>query len=134
VTTDPLPFLDAHERAVAASQEQTWAALRQYVDRLIGSSHQLVTWVLGTVPRNGFEVSEEDPPTAIALEGRHRFATYRLVFQVSPEKDGTTLRALSYARFPGLRGTAYRTMLMRSTGHVRGVRHMLRAIADRAER
>ena len=131
---DPLPFVDQHERVVAASPEQTWAVLREYVDRLTGSSHLLLTWILGTVPRSGFAVVEEHPPAEITLGGRHRFATYRLVFQVRTYADVATLRALTFARFPGLEGTAYRTLLTLSTGHARATRRMLRTVADRAER
>jgi hypothetical protein len=134
VTTGLLPFVDAHERGVAAPPDETWTALRRYVDRLTGSSHLFVTRVLGTVPRSGFAVVREDPPAEIALAGRHRFATYKLVFQVTPDEGGTTLRALSYARFPGVTGTAYRAMLMLSTAHVRAVHHMLRNVGTCAER
>ena len=86
------------------------------------------------MPRSGFEVAVADPPHEIVLVGRHRFSTYRLVFRVEPDGGGSRLSALTYADFPGLRGRAYRTMLMVSTGHRRATQNMLRAVAQRAER
>lgn len=133
MSTD-LPFLDEHQRFVLASPSRTWGALDDYVGRLTGSSHGLLFLLLGTVPRSGFEIVRTDPPREVVLSGRHRFATYRLVFRVDPEGEHARLRALSYAAFPGLHGWAYRTALMVSTGHRRATRNMLRAVVRRAER
>jgi len=128
-----LPFVDEHSRRVAATPERTWQELERYVGRLTTSSHRLLFRVLGTVPRSGFEVAESDPPREVELSGRHRFSTYRLVFRVEAEGDGSRLHALTYAEFPGLRGRAYRTVLMVSTGHRRATENMLKNVADRAE-
>lgn len=134
VTAPPeLPFVDEHERAVAATADRTWTALHDYVEGLTTSSHGVLFRVLGTVPRSGFEVVETDPPHEVVLAGRHRFSTYRLVFRVDQEGEASRLRALTYAVFPGLHGMAYRTALMLSTGHARATRGMLRTVARRAE-
>ena len=85
------------------------------------------------MPRSGFEVVGTDPPRELALGGRHRFSTYRLVFRVDPEGAGSRLRALTYAVFPGVRGRAYRSALMLSTGHRRATENMLATVARRAE-
>lgn len=131
---DRLPFVDQYARGVAATPERTWAALEEYVDRLTTSSHSILFRVLGTVPRSGFEVVETAPGHEVVLGGRHRFSTYRLVFRVEPDGDGSRLHALTYAAFPGLHGRAYRTGLMLSTGHRRATQHMLATVARRAER
>jgi hypothetical protein len=128
-----LPFVDEYSRHVPADQTGAWQELEQYVDRLTTSSHRLLFRILGTVPRSGFEVAESDPPREVVLSGRHRFSTYRLVFRVEPEGKGSRLHALTYAEFPGLRGRAYRTVLMVSTGHRRATENMLRTVADRVE-
>lgn len=127
-----LPFVDEHTRLVDASLDRTWAALDGYVARLTASPHRVLGPVLGTEPSSGFEVLASEPPREVVLGGRHRFATYRLVFLVDPEEKGVRIRALTYADFPGLRGRAYRTGLVLSTGHARATRAMLRTIARRA--
>jgi hypothetical protein len=130
---DGIPFVDQYTRVVAAPPDRTWAALERYVDRLTSSSHSVLFRVLGTVPRSGFEVVETEPGHELVLGGRHRFSTYRLVFRVEPVGDASRLHALTYAEFPGVRGRAYRTMLMVSTGHRRATENMLRTVARRAE-
>ncbi len=60
--SDGLPFVDEHTCAAAASPDRMWAALENYVERLTTSSHDILSRVLGTVPRSGFEVVHTDPP------------------------------------------------------------------------
>jgi len=133
-TVDPpgLPFVDEHILAVDATVQQTWVALLEYVETMTTAPHALLSHVLGTVPRSGFEVVGSDPPHEVVLAGRHRFSTYRLVFRVDPDGPASRLRALTYAAFPGLRGRLYRTGLMMTTGHARATRGMLRTVARRA--
>jgi hypothetical protein len=128
-----LPFVDEYSRVVRATQARTWEALQVYVDRLAASSHGVLSVVLGTVPRSGFEVVETDPLHELVLGGRHRFSTYRLVFRNEPEGEGSRLHAGTYAVFLGVHGRAYRTMLMVSTGHRRAVERMLLNVARDAE-
>jgi hypothetical protein len=133
MTPPELPFVDEYTREVAATPHRTWTALSEYVGALTSSSPGVLFRVLGTVPRSGFEVVASDPPRELVLAGRHRFSTYRLVFGVEPVADGSRLHASTYAEFPGLRGRAYRTVLMVSTGHARATRGMLSRVAARAE-
>lgn len=67
-------------------------------------------------------------PATLSLEGRHRFAEYRLVFDLSGDGAGTTLRAVTYARFSGLRGRLYRSLVIGSRGHTLATRRILRSI------
>jgi len=128
-----LPFVDEHARVVAAPPDRTWAALRGYVDRLTTAPHPVLGRVLGTRPRSGFAGVAADPPRELVLAGRHRFSTYRLVFVIDPDGQGSRLRAMTYAAFPGLHGRAYRAGLMLSTGHARAAQGMLRTVARNAE-
>ncbi len=69
------------------------------------------------------------------LRGRHRFSRYALVFHLDDLGDGRSrLRAETRAEFPGLKGTAYRTMVIGTRMHVLVTRRMLRAAKVRAER
>lgn len=128
-----LPFVDEHARSVAAPVDRTWAAVDEYVGRLASAQRPVLSRLLGTAPRSGFEVVERDPPHEVVLAGRHRFSTYRLVFRVEPDGAGSRLRAITYAAFPGRRGRAYVTMLTVSTAHRRATERMLRRVALRAE-
>lgn len=130
---DGLPFVDEHSVAVNAPAERTWAALQQYVDRLVSSRHSILFRVLGTHPRSGFAVHSKDPGREVRLAGRHRFSTYQLVFTVNEVGPRSQLTAVTYAAFPGVHGRAYRRMLMVTTGHVRATNRMLRSVARRAE-
>jgi hypothetical protein len=132
-TSAGLPFVDEHTREVAATPEQTWAALEDYVAAMTSAPHAVLGPLLGTHPRSGFAVAGSDPPREIVLGGRHRFSTYRLVFRVAPTDAGSRLSALTYAAFPGLQGWLYRTGLLVTTGHARATRGMLRSIGRRAE-
>jgi hypothetical protein len=128
-----LPFVDEHTRDVAATPEQTWAAVEDHVAAMTSAPHAVLGPLLGTRPRSGFAVAESDPPREIVHEWRHRFSTYRLVFRVAATGGGSRLSALTYAAFPGLQGRLYRAGLMVTTGHARATRGMLRSIGRRAE-
>ena len=49
------------------------------------------------------------------MRGRHRFARYSLVFLI----DGERVRAQTYATFPGVKGRAYRALVISSGAHRR---------------
>jgi hypothetical protein len=128
----PLPFVDEHAVTVRADIDDTWRAVVAYATALSGTDHPLLSRVLGTRPRSGFEIADADTPYVLALTGRHRFATYRLLFRVTPSAGGARLGAQTFARFPGLRGRVYRSLLMGTRGHQIATRSMLRRIEQRA--
>ena len=74
-------------------------------------------------------------PAVLALQGEHRFSRYGLIFRLEPTKDeNTLLRAETRAEFPGLKGQIYKTLVIRTRGHVLVVNRILRAVRRRAER
>jgi hypothetical protein len=127
---EALPYVDTQSTRVTAPRDVVWAALRRYVDSSLGAAESSpLTRLLGCVPRSGFEVSKAVPPRRLALSGRHRFARYRLVFELDETDDGgTLLSARTYSRFPGALGRGYRTLVIGTRGHVVVTRHMLRSI------
>lgn len=76
----------------------------------------------------GFRVVEADPGHSLTLEGAHRFSRYRLELAY----DGTALRAVTHAAFPGLTGRAYRAAVISSGAHRAVTHRLLRTIARRA--
>ena len=74
-------------------------------------------------------------PRELALVGNHRFSRYALIFRLEQaDDDQTLLRAETRATFPGLKGQAYKTMVIRTRGHVLVTRRLLNATKRRAER
>jgi hypothetical protein len=141
-----LPFIDEHSVDVAASPDAVWAALGRTVGQQSRLPVRAVATVLGTDPRAprgdplvlgstipGFRVTAAVRGERIVLSGRHRFSEYELVFELTARADGTRLSALTYARFPGPHGRAYRALVIGSGGHRIAVRRMLRGIAGAAE-
>jgi hypothetical protein len=83
----------------------------------------------------GFRVDRAERPRVLALEGRHRFARYRLTFQIDDLGGGRSrLTATSDADFPGAAGRVYRALVIGTRGHVVAVRRMLATIARHAVR
>ena len=143
VTT--LPYIDEHDVFVAASPETVWGHLAAAVARP-GRAASAVALLVGAVPRRasgdpltegatlpGFGVREAVPGDRLVLVGRHRFAEYALVYALAEEPGGTRLRARTHARFPGIRGGLYRTVVIRSGGHRVLVRRVLRGVRIAAE-
>jgi hypothetical protein len=128
--TGELPFVDEHQIRIAASRDLVWSALRRYVDSSLSLGEgNLLAWLLGTVPGTGFEVSREVLHQQLSLAGRHRFARYLLVFELSDVADGeTVLSARTRADFPGPHGRVYRALVIGTRVHVVAVKRMLRAI------
>ena len=144
-----LPAIDEHGTLVLAPVEQTWSALLSVAaGSFSGRAAERVAAVLGCTPADasgpldergstvpGFIVVRVVEPAVLALQGEHRFSRYGLVFRLEPTKDeNTLLRAESRAEFPGLKGRAYKTLVIGTRGHVLAVNRILRAVRRRAER
>jgi hypothetical protein len=149
MTTD-LPFIDEFDTVVEAPRSLVFAALARTAGRsfeapggraftaLLGCEHRGSSY---TVPplvgqeTNGFQVAEVDEPARLVLQGRHRFAAYRLSFTIDDLGLGRSrLRARTDARFPGLKGAMYRGLVIGSGGHALIAKRLLRVIARKAER
>jgi hypothetical protein len=124
-----LPFVDDYSTTIAAAPATVWPVLRRYADRSLRLTAPL-GWLLGTEPRSGFAVAAETPERQLVLTGRHRFSTYRLVFNLTAAPSGaTTLAAQTYAIFPGPASAIYRRLVIGTPGHRIAVRRMLSAVA-----
>lgn len=145
---EELPAIDEHGTLVLAPVERTWEALLPVVaGSFSGAAAARVARALDCHPAEaageigsrgstipGFCVVRVVEPAVLALEGEHRFSNYGLIFRLEPTKDeNTLLRAETRAEFPGLKGKAYRTLVIGSRGHVVLVNRMLRAVRRRAE-
>jgi len=147
---DSLPFIDEFDVLVDAPAEEAFLAAAKRMQRSFeGPGARAFSRFLRCVHRgrdytvppkvgqeaNGFMVARADPPTALVLEGRHRFAAYRLSFLVDPiDARHSRLRARTDARFPGLPGALYRALVIGSGGHGMIVRGMLARMAASAAR
>jgi hypothetical protein len=83
----------------------------------------------------GFHVVTADPPSELALQGRHRFSDYALIFRIDglgPQRS--RLRAESRGAFPGVLGRVYKAAVVGTRGHVVVVRRMLADVARRSVR
>jgi hypothetical protein len=143
-----LPLIDEHELDVNAPPEAVWDALTRWTSHdwspgarhfaaLLGTEQTAVSGDPGAVGSTlpGFEVVRARPPAELALRGRHRFSDYSLDFEVGESGDGrSSLRAVTHAAFPGLRGQLYKTAVIRSHAHVLATKRILRSVARRAER
>lgn len=145
-----LPYIDVQQVEVAADVPAAWRALVAGVRASLGGDHRpwlarllaadppgvAGDWSADPAPGAallGFAVDRVVPGELLSLRGGHRFSRYRLDFELAPAGPGRSrLAARSWAEFPGLAGSAYRTLVIRSGGHVLAVRRMLRGIARRA--
>jgi hypothetical protein len=126
---DSLPYIDEHTIRISAPPAAVRAALERYAAATARADRPVLARLLGTKPRSGFAIATGTPREQLSLEGRHRFARYRLTFALSDDgAGGTTLRAVTYARFPGLRGRLYRALIIGSRGHALAMRRILRSI------
>ena len=122
-----LPFIDVHTVAIDAPEEAVWDAVSRVMR--IGRAHPLAR-VLGCVDDSGFHVGRDARPTMMSLEGQHRFARYELRFVREPGR----LRAETRAAFPGVKGAAYRALVIGTGGHIVATRWLLSQIKQQAER
>ena len=144
-----LPFIDEHSRQISAPPDAVWTALLHTLDRALPDLPRGVVSAWGLDPRSrsrrwdaevavgdsvpGFAVAELEYPRRLVLRGRHRFSQYELSFDLDPLAPGQTLlRARTSARFPGLMGRLYRTVVITSRGHRLAVRRLLASVASRA--
>lgn len=129
-----LPPVDEHVVEVAAAPAETWASLLATVHGALGRRRAAAyARLVGCDPPAGFAVTTTVPGELLALEGRHRFATYALTFRLDPLGDGRTrLRAETRAAFPGVGGRCYRAAVIGSGAHAALVRRLLRGVAARS--
>ena len=85
-----------------------------------------------TVP--AFHVAELAPQRLLVLAGSHHFSNYALAFRLEP-LGGRRTRVIAETRaeFPGLKGRAYRALVIGTRMHVLVTRRILRGVAHRAE-
>jgi hypothetical protein len=145
-----LPYVDEHSTTIESRREATWDALLHVVDGSFASARTAIgARVLGCAdvapagPRplavgsaiSGFHVAVAQGPRQLALRGRHRFSDYALIFRLDDlGGNKTRLRAQTRAEFPGLRGSAYRTLVIGTRAHVLVTRRLLGAVKRHAER
>ncbi|MET7757054.1 hypothetical protein ABZT27_20480 [Streptomyces sp. NPDC005389] len=136
-----LPFVDEHVVDVDAGVEELWPRLLVKVGRSLSTGGGArYARVVGAVPREGggvrplgagsefpgFRVARVVPGRELALEGRHRFSSYSLVFRVEELGGGRCrLRAETRAVFPGVAGRVYRALVIGSGGHALAMRRLL---------
>lgn len=145
-----LPYVDELPIEIDADRRATWAALLRVVEssfasargrgpaRLLGCED---TKLSGPRPLArgsafpGFHVETAEPEVELALAGRHRFSTYLLSFHLEDAGPGRTkLVAETRAAFPGLKGSAYRALVIGTRMHVLVTRRILTAAKRRVER
>jgi hypothetical protein len=144
-----LPYLDEHETVIAAGVGDVWRSLGETLDRsfsrpgaaryarLVGCADRTAAGPRPVAEGSafpGFRVVSAVPEQELVLEGRHRFSSYALIFRLEQAGPGRSrLRAETRAAFPGLAGGPYRLLVMRTGGHVAGVRRLLSTVRRRSE-
>lgn len=150
MTAESLPHIDEHATTIDAGAGAVWEALLRVAE---GSFSSAATGrfasLLGcadvdasgprplaagsTIP--GFRVEAAEPRRELALAGRHRFSEYALIFRLDDlGDDRTRVRAETRAAFPGLRGRAYRSLVIGTRAHVIVTRRLLEAVKSRADK
>jgi hypothetical protein len=146
---ESLPFIDEHWIEIAATPDEVWNALMSTVrhasearsgvpiSRALGCEETAVEGAAGEIGSTlpGFVVTRSVKPAVLAMMGQHRFSRYALIFSILEKPSGLMLlSAQTRAEFPGRKGTAYRTLVIRSRGHVLVTTQILRQVRRRAER
>jgi hypothetical protein len=145
-----LPWVDEHATELGAPASVVWPALLRTAEtmtagraapryaRLVGCADTEAGGprpleVGSTVP--GFHVAALTPERLLALRGSHHFSDYELVFRLEP-LGGVRTRLIAETRavFPGLKGRAYRAMVIGTRMHVLVVRRVQHGVARRVER
>jgi hypothetical protein len=145
-----LPRIEEHSIAIEATSDAAWGALLRVVEgsfssgasskgaRLLNCADTVASGprplTTGSV-LPGFHVETAEPRRELALAGGHRFSDYALIFRLDEQgADRTLLRAETRAAFPGLKGSAYRAMVIGTRMHVLVTRRILGAAKRSAER
>ncbi len=143
-----LPFIDMLHVDIDAPRERVWAAMARRAARIVDTpKSRALARVLGAEPRRadgrfpllggtipGFRVDAAPEPEELLLSGMHRFATYTLRFRFRTMEGRTRLEAETRAEFPGLRGRAYKTLVIGTGLHVLVTRRLIDRIKHAAER
>jgi hypothetical protein len=145
-----LPWVDEHAIELDATPAVAWPALLRTVEgitagrgaptyaRAVGCADAEAGGprpleVGSTVP--GFHVAALTPERLLVLRGSHHFSDYALVFRLEPLGGvRTRLIAETRAEFPGVKGRAYRALVIGTRMHVLAVRRVQRGVARRVER
>jgi hypothetical protein len=148
-TAATLPHVDELSAVIDANGETTWEALLRVAEgssaspltthfaRLVGCAD---TEASGPRPLEtgsavtGFHVENAEPRRELALAGSHRFSNYALIFRLEDRSGGILLRAETRAEFPGIKGSAYRALVIGTRVHVLATRRLLAAVKRLAER
>jgi len=144
-----LPWIDEHATELDAASAVVWPALLRAVEKMTaGPAAPRYARAVGcadteaggprplevgsTVP--GFHVAELISGRLLALRGSHHFSDYALAFRLEPLGGvRTRLVAETRAEFPGVKGRAYRALVIDTRMHVLAVRRLLGAVARRVE-
>ncbi|MGA2164289.1 MAG: SRPBCC family protein [Solirubrobacteraceae bacterium] len=147
---EQLPYIDEHSITIDVTRERVWSVLAQALRRHFGGSASApLTRLLGVAPAEargnwretvhtgdtlpGFAVAETRPPERLELRGRHRFSSYTLIFELDAIGAARcTLRAQTWAEFPGPVGRVYRAFVIGSGGHRLILKRLLRNVARHA--
>lgn len=144
-----LPYVDEHSVEIEAEPERVWAALLAVVEASFSPAARRYARLVGcadteaggprplasgsTLP--GFHIGTAEEPRRLDLLGAHHFSRYGLIFHLDPAGPGRTrLRAQTRAVFPGLKGRAYRALVIGTRMHVLVTRRLLGGVKRRAER
>jgi hypothetical protein len=145
-----LPWVDEHATELDATPAAVWPALLRTVEKMTeGRAAPHYARAVGcadteaggprplevgsTVP--GFHVAAMTTERLLILRGSHHFSDYELVFRLEPLGGvRTRLIAETRAEFPGLKGRAYRALVIGTHMHVLVVRRMFGGVARRVER
>lgn len=148
VPIQSLPPVNEIAIEIAADPVRTWEALIATMPRLLdtrrsrrlapllGCSHTEAKGepsVIGaTLP--GFLVARSVRPGLLALQGRHRYSRYALVFVIDDLGHGRSrLTAETRAEYPGRAGALFHALLVRNRGQLTAVHRILGAVRKRAE-
>lgn len=144
-----LPWIDEHATEIRAPAKVVWPVLLRTVERMTaGGTAPRYARAVGcadteaggprplevgsTVP--GFHVAATAPGRLLALAGSHHFSDYALSFRLEAiGGDRTRLVAETRADFPGVKGRAYRALVIGTRMHALIARRVLRGVKRRAE-